>query len=49
MIIAESGQQAPVLYKCDKGVNEAARSPEGGLDEAGRLLALSLPLLDSDR
>ena len=41
--------QGPVLYKEDKGVNVAARSPNGGQAEARGLSASSLPLLDSAR
>ena len=33
----------PVLYKGDKGVNDAARPPKGGPAEAGDLSASSLP------
>ena len=40
LIIAWTGQQVPVLCKGVKGVNDAARLPEGG-----GLLALSLPLV----
>ena len=32
-----------MLYKGDKGVNDAARPPEGGLAEAGGLSTSSLP------
>ena len=34
-----------VLYKRDKGVNVAARPPEGGPAEAGDLSASNLPLI----
>ena len=43
LIIALIGQQGPVLYKGDKGVNDAARPPECGPAEAGSLPASSLP------
>ena len=44
LIIAETGQQCPVLYKGDKCVNEAAHPPEGGTAEDMCLSASSLPL-----
>ena len=44
LIIAKTGQQGPVLYKGDKGVNDAGRSPEGGPIKARGLSASSLPL-----
>ena len=42
LIIGWTGQQSPVQYKSDKGVNDAARPP-GSLAEARGLLASSLP------
>ena len=36
-----------MLYKGDKGVNDAARPPEGGPAEVGGLSASSLPLQDN--
>ena len=47
LIIAYTGQQGPVLYKGDKGVNVAAPPAEGDSAEAGGRSASSLPLLDS--
>ena len=41
LIIALTGQQCPVLFK---SVHDAARPPEGDLDEAGSFAASSLPL-----
>ena len=41
----KTGQQGPVLYQGDKGVNVAACSPEGGPPEAGDLSASNLPLI----
>ena len=38
-----------MLYKGDKGLNDAARPPESGQDEAGDFSASSLPLLDNAR
>ena len=35
LIIALTWQQGPVLYKGGKGINDAARPPEGGPAEAG--------------
>ena len=49
LIIAYTGQQDPVQYKSDKGVNDAAHPPEGGLADTSSLLASSLPLLDNAR
>ena len=43
LLIAQTGQQGPVLYKGDKGVNVAARQHEGGPAEAGGLSVPSLP------
>ena len=44
LIIAQTGQQGPVLFKGDKGINDAAHPSEGGPAEAGGLSASSLPL-----
>ena len=38
-----------MLYKGDKGVNDAARPPEGSPAQAEGLLPSSLPLLDNAR
>ena len=43
LIIAQTGQQGPVLYKGDKCVSDATSPPEGGPVESRSLLALSLP------
>ena len=43
LIIAWTEQQGPVQYKGDKGVNDAARSPEGGPTEAKGFICLCLP------
>ena len=39
--------RGPVLYKGVKGVNEAARPPEGGPAETGGLSGSNLPLMDN--
>ena len=43
LIITQTGQQRPLLYKGDKSVSVAACSPEGGAAGAESLLASSLP------
>ena len=47
LLIAKTGQQGPVQYKGDTGVNLAARPPEGGPAEPRDLSTRSLPLLDN--
>ena len=43
LIIAWTGQQGPVLYKGDKGVNVAARPLEGSPAKALSLQLISIP------
>ena len=43
LIVALTGPWGQVLYKGDKGVNDAVCPPEGGSAEARDLLATSLP------